>query len=70
MANRCTLVAGNGCALTYVRTYVIDHWMSAVQAPDKPGWPRPRPDWVNGSVEDLVTIGWADTWRSPKRQWG
>jgi len=35
-----------------------------VQTKAKPRWPAPRPEWVNGSVEDLVSISWAGAWRS------
>lgn len=26
-------------------------------------WPKAKPEWVNGSVDELVNIDWADAWR-------
>lgn len=31
--------------------------------PKKPAWPKARPEWVNGNVEDLVDIDWSKEWR-------
>lgn len=44
----------------------VDAGVAAEKA-EKPKWPAPRPDWVNGSIDDLVTIGWSDTWRPDLR---
>jgi hypothetical protein len=26
-------------------------------------WPEPRPEWVNGDVDELVHIDWSKAWR-------
>ena len=31
--------------------------------PKKPAWPKARPEWVNGNVEDLGDIDWSKEWR-------
>jgi hypothetical protein len=31
--------------------------------PKRVVWPKPRPQWVNGNVDDLFEIDWSKEWR-------